>query len=49
MGQLSMLFDLCYYCNMAAAAHRRAAKSTATVAAAAAAADIAILHARASR
>ena len=23
MGQLSMLFDLCYYCNMAAAAHRR--------------------------
>ena len=49
MGQLSMLFDLCYYCNMAAAAHRRAATSTATVAAAVAAADIAILHARASR
>ena len=46
MGQLSMLFDLCYYCNMAAAAHRRAATSAATVAAAA---DIAILHARASR
>ena len=48
MGQLSMLFDLCYYCNMAAAAHRRrrAATSSATVAGVA---DIAILHARASR